>query len=103
MESPQQLRPSLPGPMEHSRALSWIALLPFAPAVLVIGSILSDSPVHRWIWGLSVGTPVDRESISGGRRGHGLCLQRAHVEQSHVDKQQCGSRLDAMGRLDSKQ
>ena len=96
LESTQQLRASLSGPVEHLGSLSRFAVLPAFSAVVVAGRFLFAPPIPGGNGNVLPGQPLDWQSSRSLGRRRRLRLQRTDSELPDVAEQHRGAGLDAL-------
>src|ERR1035438_1088850 len=84
LESVQQLRPPLPGPVEHADTLSALTHLPASPPDLVVIVLLPGTPVLGRAGNVFSGAPLDPSSAGSGAGRSDLLLQRLVTELPDV-------------------
>src|SRR5438128_1132233 len=99
VESTQQLRASLSGPVEHLGSLSRVAVLSVVSALMVAGRFLLAPSIPGRNGYVLPGRSLDRQSYRRVRRRCGLRLQRTDSELPDVAEQHHGAGLDALGDI----
>ena len=97
LESVQQLRPALPGPVEHAGPLPALAHLPAAAFDVVFVVLLPGAPVLGRAGDVFSGPSLDQSPAGGGAGGRDLLVQRVVAELPDVAEPHRHVQLAAVG------